>query len=101
MAIVDTITDSSKFYHFLQSTDGYKNNFSYDGACALQEYLDELSEDIGEDIEFDPIAWCVEFSEYKSIKEIKENYIDIKNLDDLRDHTQVIEFDGGLVIQDF
>ncbi len=101
MAIVDTITDSSKLYHDLQKTDGYKNNFSYEGANALQEYLDELSEDTGENIEYDPIAWCVEFTEYKNLKEIKENYNDIKTLDDLRDHTTVIEFDGGLIIQDF
>lgn len=101
MAIKETIGDASHFYQWLKQSDSYSNNFSYEGALALQEYLEELSEDIGEDIEFDPIAWCCEFTEYKNIKEIKENYNDIKNLDDLRNHTQVIEFDGGLIIQDF
>ena len=101
MAIVETLTGNSEFYHFLQSTDGYKDNFSYNGACALQEYLYELSEDIGEDIEFDPIAWCVEFQEYKNLKEIKQDYDNIKTMQDLRDNTQVIEFDGGIIIEGF
>ena len=101
MAIKDTITDSSKFYHFLQSTDGYKNNFSYDGACALQAYLDELSEDIGEPIEFDPIAWCVEYTEYEDINDVMNEYEEIKSMQDLEDNTTVIEFQGGIIIQDF
>lgn len=37
--------------------------FSYEGLKALYDYLTELSEDIGEDIELDVIALCVEYSE--------------------------------------
>lgn len=103
MAIKETITDSSRLYHDLQKTGSYKNSFSYDGANALQEYLDELSEDIGEDIEYDPIAWCVEYSEYKNIKEFNNDagYIEDVTIDGLKDSTTVIEFDGGLIVQDF
>ena len=49
-----------------------KNNFSYDGLGALFDYIEELEHDIGEDIEFDPIALCCEYSEYDSFKELKD-----------------------------
>ena len=114
MAIVTTL-DNGEFYDWLKRSDNYKNNFSYEGANALQEYLEDLSDDIGENIEFDPIAWCCEFSEYASFEEFKndtgyfdtqlqkevEGYENIKTLDDLCGHTQVIKFDGGIIIQDF
>lgn len=99
--IVNTITDNSYFYQWLQSSDNYKNNFSYDGANALQEYLDNLSDELDESIEFDPIAWCCEFSEYENLKEVQSDY-DVKSLDNLKDNTIVIELDnGGLVIQSY
>lgn len=104
MAIVTTL-DSGEFFDWLKRSDNYKNNFSYEGANALQEYLEELSDDLGENIEFDPIAWCCEYSEYEDIQDFinsagydKEDY---KTIEDLEDRTQVIEFDGGIIIQDF
>lgn len=102
--ILNTITDSSYFYQWLQGSDNYKNSFSYEGANALQAYLDELSDDIGEYIEFDPIAWCCEFTEYESLDDFNNNagYIENVDLDGLKDSTTVIELDnGGLVIQDY
>ena len=52
-------------------------------------------------IEFDPIAFRCDYSEYDNLKEVKENYQDIKSLDDLRDHTTVIEIPDSerLIIQ--
>jgi hypothetical protein len=83
-------------------SDTYKNNFSYDALRALYDYLEEYEESTGETIEFDPIALCCEWSEYDNIKEVKKNYTNIKNLDDLKDHTQVIELDkGGLLVAEF
>lgn len=40
------------------------DNFSYEGLGALYEYLEELSEDIGDDIELDVIAICCDYTEY-------------------------------------
>lgn len=77
------------------------NSFSYEGKNALFEYLEEYEESTGEEVELDVIALCCEYTEYKNFKEIKENYPDIKNWQDLQDHTQVIKFDGGIIIQDF
>jgi len=77
-------------------------NFSNEALEAMYEYFDDLSEDIGQPFELDVIAICCEFTEYESIKEVVANYDSIEDLEDLRDHTSVIELaDGGLVIQDF
>jgi hypothetical protein len=104
------------FSDFCDSFSGtYKNNFSYNGKRALFDYLDNLSDDIGEDIELDPIALCCEYSEYDSaldcIKDAGYNHdIDTTQseeeqeedaLEYLQDNTSVIEFDGGIIIQDF
>jgi len=77
------------------------NNFSVAGREALYDYFCELEDDTGKEIEADIIGICCEYSEYKNIAELKKNYTKIKNMDDLRDHTSVIEFDGGLIIKQF
>lgn len=113
MAIIDTITDSSHFYQWCadaQRRDSSYGHFTYEEANAIQAYFEELSEDIGEPIEFDPIAWCVEFTAYDGFDGFKndtgwtdsegshEGHEDIKNIDDLRDHTTVIEVENGTII---
>ena len=59
------------------------------------------------------MAWCVEYTEYSDFDEFKhdnswtdasgehEGYDNIKTLDDLKDNTTVIEFDGGIIVQEF
>jgi len=90
-----------EFANWIANSESYKNNFSWEGANALQEYLEDMSNDIGENISFDPVAWCCEFSEYKDFNDWSQNGIDIKDLDELKDSTTVIEFDGGIIVQDF
>lgn len=108
--ITTTITDDYAFWNWIRNSDNYKNNFTMQGAKALQGYLEELSDDIGENIDFDPVAWCCEYSEYtpqeltlavheEHGQEGKLTYPQI--LDWYRDNTTVIEFDGGVIIQDF
>lgn len=78
------------------------NNFTVNGLRCLYDYLIELEDSIGEEIEFDVIAICCEFSEYKDLKEISEAYNrDFMETDDIRDFTQVIECDNSIIIQDF
>jgi len=72
MAIIQTLYET-KFVEMLGDWIQEENNFSYDGLKALFRYLDEMSEDTGEDIEFDPIALCCEFSEY-SLEEFNNDY---------------------------
>lgn len=49
-------------------------NWSYDGAHALAEYLEELAEDM--DIELDIVAIRCEFNEYSNLEELKNCYHD-------------------------
>ena len=99
--MIITTTTINDFLSWLHQSASYKNNFSDNGAKALFEYLEDLSDELEDPLEFDPIAWCVEFTEYENLKEIQEQYWDIKTLDDLRDNTQVIEFDNGIIIANF
>ena len=76
-------------------------HFSYDGLNALFDWLDELSADTDTPYELDVIALCCEFTEYSDLAEIKQAYNTINTIDDLHDRTIAIEFDGGIIIQDF
>ena len=93
------------FVDWFRGSDTYKNNFSYDGLNSLFDYFEELEEDMGKEIDFDPIAICCEYSEYENLDEIKENYssVEINDIDDLKYHTSVIEIENTdrLIIQDF
>lgn len=101
--------------------DSYKDNFSYEGKRALYDYLIEYENSCDTEIEFDPIALCCEYSEYDdAIKAASEYFefegmtygkdgeeletrdeVEAKALKFLQDQTQVIEFDGGVIIQQF
>jgi len=74
-------------------------NFSYAGLDALFDYFEELESDIGEEIELDVIGICCDFTEYDSLEQAAEEY-DLMP-DELPDHTTVIEFDGGVIVQAF
>lgn len=82
---------------------GRENHFSYEGKKALYDYLNELSEDLGEPIELDVIGLCCDFTEYKDLKEFNDNYgYDIESLEDLEYYTTVIQIDDDrFIIQDF
>lgn len=93
MAIIDTITLSMFRDYFLRS-DTYKNNFSYEGLEALYNYLEEYSEDIGENIELDIVAFSCDYSEYNSIEEFQEDYgEEYKTIEDIEERTTVIKID--------
>ena len=59
--IVQTITETQfvESFRIMNRMD----NFSYDALKALHNYLEDLSEDIGEPIELDVIALCCDFYE--------------------------------------
>ncbi len=80
MAIKDTIYEGSFIDGFKRSQ--YKENFSYEGLQELFKYLDDLSDGMGEDIEFDIVAIAGEYSEVEE--------------DDLDQYGEVIaELDNG------
>ena len=83
------------FYEFSRWFEQNRpNNFSRAGLRALFDYLEEYEEDTGEQIEFDPIALCCEYTEYDNIAEFHSVYDaeDYPDKDAIMDYTQVIEF---------
>ena len=97
------------FNDFLDAfkSDEYRNNvFSYNALRALFDYLEELEECSSEPIEFDKIALFSRFTEYKSASEAAETYgrEDLEELEAmqwLQTHTNVVYFEGGVIIEDF
>jgi hypothetical protein len=79
----------------------YKDSFSYEGKKALFEYLDELEEGTRAQIEMDIVALACDFTEYDSIEDCLKNYDNIKDKEELQDNTTLIEFEGGVIIQNF
>jgi hypothetical protein len=89
-------------------------DWSWSGAMALASYLEDLGDSAGVEIEFDLIGIRCDYSEYESILEAAENF-NIPLLEEGEDQeekeaialkwfenrTTVIQFDGGIILQDF
>ena len=73
-------------------------SWSWSACIALGEYYEALSEDMGEDIEFDAVAIRCEWSQYESIEEALENYSDHETIEDLENETIVIVLDNGGIL---
>ena len=57
---------------------GRLDQFGYKGWRMLAEAMDQLSDDIGEDIEVDVITWCCEYTHAASVEEA---YADLQHYD--------------------
>ncbi len=66
-------------------------SFSYEGARALYEYLEEMEDSDGEEMMYCKADICMQYTEYENIEEVQEDYDDIRTLTDLKDRTIVIE----------
>ena len=84
--------------------------WTYAAAYALVEYLEELEEETGEEMELDRIALRCEFSEYKSAVEaasyFDEDFSEFTDSEAVAlayfdERTNVITFEGGVLIQQF
>lgn len=78
MAIIQTV-DSYLFCEAFKQVR--PDNFSYEGLELLFEYLDDLSDDMGENIELDVIALCCDYAEY-SLEDWFNEYGDFYSLYD-------------------
>ena len=96
-------------------------NWSYAGARALAEYLEEYEESTGEEIELDYVAIRCDFAEWDSLQDWAADYFgtdadwrsiigaedceddntDARIRDYINDHGQLIEFDGGVIVSSF
>ena len=98
-----TLTTSQAAHLLMQ--DEYAR-WSYAGAHALIAHLEQLEEDCEMEIEFCRVALRCEWHEYKSaIEAVEDMYseepfeTEDDALDWLQDRTQVITFDGGVIVQ--
>ena len=126
----------SKYQMVNELTQDENASWSYGGACALVDYLLDLEDSMGEQMEFDSVGLRSDYSEYDSLIEWAEqhfaNYreefgIEYENpvtaeteeqsvtdcdgnLHDevidsiaeyIRDNSTLIEFEGGIIVQDF
>ena len=122
--LVTTIDNSYQLEQLFREC-GRENHFSYEGFNALYDYLDEYSDEVGEDFKVDVIAICCDFTEYESWEDLYNNYSYSYNnesetfeeleknngLDDFKewvqDRTTVIEVTNykndivGIIIQNF
>jgi hypothetical protein len=96
--------------------------WSYAGARALAEYLQEWEDGTGEEMEFDRVAIRCDFSEHEGLRQWAEDYfgsisaweaalsieedtlpddVDDKIREYINDRGTLIEFDGGVIVSSF
>lgn len=114
-----------RFRDWFARSETYENNFSWEGQEALFEYLEDYEDQTGEEITFDPIALCVEYTEWDSALDCAQDHgyeeivdlepygsvdlLEVADLEEkqalewLQDRTQVIEIPDSsrIIIQDF
>ena len=85
---------------------GRERHFSSAALSALFNYFEKMEEDTDTEIELDPIAICCDWEEYTSAivaandNGFRGNKTDTEEdaLEYLYDKTEVVKFDGGLII---
>ena len=78
------------------------DNFSYVGLTVLYDYLIQYEEDCDTELEFDPIAYCCEYTEFDSFEDVKKNY-EVEDLEHLEQNTIVLKIPNTerLIIQNY
>lgn len=71
MALIETINASDLYNMACRMDRGH--NFGYDGWLAIGDYLEQLSDDLGENIEVDIVGICCEYSMSESVQEFWDN----------------------------
>lgn len=92
---------------------GRADQFTYKAKRALYDYLEEYEESTGTEVDIDVIALCCDYSEYSTAVVCASEYSfefdktqsqeeqEASALEWLQAQTQVIEFEGGIIIQQF
>ena len=80
-----------------------KHGFSYEGTKALFEHFEQYEENCDQELEFDPIAFCCEYSEYEDMEEFWQNYDkeDYPDEESIMDNTFYWAFGDSFIIQQF
>ena len=83
-------------YQFTQEFKRIRpDQFSYEGLQALFNWFEEYEDETGEEIEFDVIAICCEWSEYENLKEFQNDYGKKYTLENIQDFTIYIPLENS------
>lgn len=108
--MIRTLTTSEAAYELRQDEHA---DWSRRGALALVEYLESLEEDSGRPMEFCPVEIRCHYSEYESAMDAAKEHGYQPEQEDgtifeeqdalnwLENRTQVITFDGGVIVESF
>ena len=98
--MIEVVTESQFIERFRKIRP---TNFTYEGLQALFEYLEQLEGDTGEEIEFDVIGLCCEFSQYDNLKEFQDDYgKGYECIEDIENETMVVPVDEeSFIIRQF
>ena len=92
----------TEFEFINQLTNIRPDNFSSTGLIALFAYFEQWEADTGQEMDFDPIAICCEWAEYKDMDELNEDYDADYDFESLCGDTQVITVgNDGIIVQQF
>lgn len=71
-------------YEFVRDMDEYYhgNGFSYDGLLTLYDYLEELEEETGEELEFDVVALHCQYDEM-TVYDFLTDYYDKADIEEI------------------
>lgn len=73
---------------------GRGDNFTSSGLRVLVEYMEELSDSIGQPVEFNVVAWCCYYAE-DTLEDIIANYRlqdDVMGMDETEKHEYVMDY---------
>ena len=79
MALIDKISSSGLYHMACRMDRGH--NFGYAGWNAIGDYLEQLSDDIGEDVEVDIIGICCEYSSAEDVGDFWNEYGKFSSID--------------------
>ena len=94
-------------YEFIAAVRAVRpENFSIESLRALFAHLEEIEQSTGEEMELDVIGLCCDFSEYPDAECAAADYgrefeSDDEAFDFFCEETTVIDFDGGIIIENF
>lgn len=104
-----TLSTSQAVYFLLQDQNA---RWTREGARAIVEYLEQIEEETGEEMEMDVVAIRCDWNEYESLQDWASDYgfapdgEDEKEMEEsirrhIELHGQLIEFDGGVIVSQF
>lgn len=93
------------FDDFVRPFEAHRpHDFTRPALVALFDFLEEYEDSTGETIEFDMIALCCDFTEYRDVEEFQGDYsADYNSIEDIEEQTTVIRIPDSesFIIQAF